>query len=302
MGDLGYAARRIALVFGFAALAACGGAGEEQAAAQKTAPSSGEILDAVVAGAWREEDAARDVYRNPKDTLQFFGLAPDMTVIEIWPGGGWYTKVIAPYIAQGGGVYTAAVPTLAPDPGWRAERLKQFKAAYVGNPDLFGEVRLAEFGKTSPAVAPEGSADMILTFRNVHNWMAGGFAEKAFTDFYAALKPGGVLGVVDHRLPADTEQDPNAASGYVREDVVVAMAEAAGFELADRSDVNANPKDDADHPFGVWTLPPRLRASNYGEDATPEFDHAPYKAIGESDRFTLKFVKPEFGADGALLE
>ncbi len=256
----------------------------------------------VAAGDHRTDEArARDQFRNPVATLDFFGLEPNMTVVEIWPGGGWYTDIIAPYLASANGVYYAA----GFDPNGASERglarIAAYSENFVQQPEIFGEIRVTAFSAQAGAVAPAGSADMVLTFRNVHNWMSGGFTNKAFSDFYAALKPGGILGIVEHRLPTTREPDENARTGYVREDAVIAMATSAGFEFVEASDVNANPADTADHPFGVWTLQPVARTSAFGEDPDPSFDRAPYDAIGESDRMTLKFRKP-IAADGAFLE
>lgn len=253
-----------------------------------TAPETGSLAWAV-AGEWRGDAIARDVSRNPRETLEFFGLDPSGTVIEIWPAGGWYTQILAPWIAANGGTYVAAHFPTAGNPQTQA-----FVDGYVERfaAPLFGEIEVAEFGPETAAIVPDGSADAVLTFRNVHNWMARGFEEKAFADFYAALRPGGILGVVEHRLPASQPQDPRAANGYVQEDYVIALAAEAGFELVGSSELNANPADSADHPFGVWTLPPVSRTSPPGEEPDPEFDRAPFDAIGESDRMTLLFRKP----------
>jgi predicted methyltransferase len=223
------------------------------------------------------QDKARDRYRHPRETLTFFGLKSDMTVVEIWPGGGWYTAILAPYLKPHGKLYEA-VP-----PGPRSDKFRQKMAA---DPGLYGKVIITELGPPDHLdIAPAGSADMVLTFRNVHNWMRGGYAEDVFKAMYQALKPGGILGVVDHRADPKLPQDPKAASGYVRQDYMIKLAEGAGFKLAGESEVNANPKDDRDHPSGVWTLPPTLRLG--------DTDRAKYLAIGESDRMTLKFIKPE---------
>ena len=259
-----------------------------QTAAAVTPPTT---LAEAVAGPWRPDAArARDNWRNPAETLEFFGIDPRWTVLEVWPGGGWYTDILAPWINAAGGTYVAAWPPV--DPGnarataFRDQFLDRFQSP------LYGEVRLVEFGPESGALVAPGGIDAILTFRNVHNFLAAGFAEKAFADFYAALRPGGVLGVVEHRLPSSRVQDPRAASGYVQEDYVIALAREAGFELVARSDINANPADTADHPFGVWTLLPVSRTSPMGEPADPAFDQAAFNAIGESDRMTLLFRKP----------
>lgn len=244
-------------------------------------------------GAWRADQAARDEWRNPQETLEFFGVDPSGTVIEIWPAAGWYTQILAPWIAANDGRYVAAH---FPSDG--SEETDAFLDSYrerFADP-LYGEIEMAEFGPTTGPILTPGTADAVLTFRNVHNWMARGFEQKAFEDFHQALRPGGILGVVEHRLPASMVQDPRAPSGYVQQDYVIALATEAGFEFISSSEINVNPADTADHPFGVWTLPPVARTSPVGEAPDPGFDRAPYDAIGESDRMTLLFRKP----DGAL--
>ncbi|MEK7265534.1 MAG: methyltransferase domain-containing protein [Pseudomonadota bacterium] len=247
------------------------------------------LLDAALNGPARsDDDRARDVWRHPRETLQFFGVEPSMTVVEIWPGGGWYTRILAPYLKSGGGVYYAAqVDPSASDRA--AAAVDRFRSDF-SNADLFGEIKITTLD--TGGIAPENSADAVLTFRNVHNWLSSGKAEDNFKAFYRALKPGGVLGVVEHRANEGAgEEDPS--SGYVRESTVKALAEAAGFEFAGASEINANPKDTKDHPFGVWTLPPVRRSSASSGQEDPDFDRAKYDAIGESDRMTLKFVKPQ---------
>lgn len=262
--------------------------------AEATGPMS---LADVVAGEWRSDDEkARDAWRNPAETLAFFEIDPSDTVVEIWPGGGWYTNVLAPYLASGDGQLIAAVWDVNVFEGERLARIEQriadFKGVYEADADLFGTLEYSAFSAESGPLAEPGTVDAVLTFRNVHNWMGNDYTAKFFTDAYAALKPGGIVGVVEHRLPSSAEQDPRGASGYVHEDFVKAMAAAAGLEFVEGSEVNANPADTADHPFGVWTLPPVSRATDR-EGNTPEgFDAETYKAIGESDRMTLKFVKP----------
>ena len=291
-------------------LAACGGepaATSDAEPAETAAPGNEDILADVLAGDHRTEaERARDQYRNPAETLLFFGVEPDMTVVEVWPGGGWYTQVIAPYLKAGGGTYYAA----SFDPESDNERvqagLAAFRETYVSKPDIYGEITLTALdGET---IAPDGSADAVLTFRNAHNWIGRGTADDYFAKFFRALKPGGVLGVVDHRADgAPTGEDgsdfvyEDGSRGYVLEADIVAIAVSAGFELAGRSEINANPKDTKNHPFGVWTLPPTRRSSAVRGEEDPDFDRSAYDAIGESDRMTLKFVKP-LAADGALLE
>jgi predicted methyltransferase len=246
-------------------------------------------LRALAEGEHRSADnRARNAWRHPVETLEFFGIEPTQTVVEISPGGGgWYTEILAPYLRERGTYYAASFEKDPPEGPAREYFLKgqqAFADKLKSRPDLYDRVIVTEFGPNKQDIAPAGSADLVLTFRNVHGWMGGGFADKAFASFYRTLKPGGVLGVVEHRAKADQPQDPKARSGYVREDHVIALAEAAGFKLDGRSEVNANPKDSADHPAGVWTLPPTLRLG--------EQDREKYQAIGESDRMTLRFVKP----------
>ncbi|MEO1135246.1 MAG: methyltransferase domain-containing protein [Pseudomonadota bacterium] len=295
-----YAGLAAALALG---LAACGGANENDADTNAAAPAAMDNaarIDTVLAGDHRtDEERARDIFRNPKETLLFFGVEPDMTVVEVWPGGGWYTQVIAPYLKTGGGKFIAA--SFSPDGA--SERtlnaLNRYRETYIDNPEIYGDVELTALGE-GHHIAPEGSADVVLTFRNVHSWQGRDMVELAYAEFYRALKPGGVLGVVEHR--ADGAELPRDGSrGYVYTEDAIAFAQAAGFELEAASEINANAADTKDHPFGVWTLPPSRRSSEIRGQEDPDFDRAKYDAIGESDRFTLKFRKP-LAADGALLE
>ncbi len=251
-------------------------------------------LSEILAGDWRsEEERARDEFRNPQETLAFFGLEPGATVVEIWPGRGWYTKILAPYVNQTGGTYYSANFDPNSDRSFVAAALKNFKETFIDQPEIYGAVNNTVFpALEGETIAPAGSADLVVTFRNVHNMVPGGYAEKALTDMYVALKPGGVLGVVDHRLPKSIAQDDEVSSGYLHEDDTIKLIESVGFVFEAASDVNNNPKDTADHPFGVWTLPPTLRSAPRGEDPNPDFDQSSYIAIGESDRFTLRFRKP----------
>jgi predicted methyltransferase len=233
------------------------------------------------------ENRARNVHRHPVETLEFFGLRPDMTVVELVPGGGWYTEILAPYLRERGRYYVAGHERDS-DRDYYIEGNRRLAAKLAARPDLYDRVVVTELGPSRQEIAPAGSADLVLTFRNVHSWMAQGYADRVFAAAYRALKPGGALGVVEHRARTDQPQDPKARSGYVREDAVIAMAEAAGFKLDARSEINANPRDTRDHPQGVWTLPPSLRLG--------ETDREKYLAIGESDRMTLRFVKPAAAA------
>jgi predicted methyltransferase len=272
---------------GAAALTGCNRSDE----AAPAAPASAMTLEEAVAGDWREaEDRARDIWRHPVETLGFFGLKPGMTVVEIWPGAGWYTDILAPYLAASGGKLYAA--NLQPNDPIAIEVVEAYRQKLRARPRLYGDVEITAFGATSGPMAPDGSADLVLTARNVHNWMAAGIVDKAFTDAFSALKPGGVFGVVEHRGSPGGVQDPTAADGYVEQAYVIRLAQEAGFLLDQASEINANPRDTKDHPFGVWTLPPVRRTSARGQPADPAFDSSPYEAIGESDRMTLRFIKP----------
>ncbi|MCA8902370.1 MAG: class I SAM-dependent methyltransferase [Hyphomonas sp.] len=265
-------------------------------AAETAEPAVVDALQAALDSDVRSEaEKARDAWRHPKETLEFFGVEAGDTVLETWPGGGWYTNILAPWLASGGGTLIAAVfdPDAAADEERRARtetRNAEFMANYAD--PKFGTIAWSEFSSVSGPLAEPGSVDVVLTFRNVHNWMGGGYEQKFFADAYAALKPGGVLGVVEHRLPSTGTQDPAAGTGYVHEDYVKTLATNAGFEFAGASEINANPSDTADHPYGVWTLPPVSRSPGEDETAPEGWDPEKYAAIGESDRMTLKFVKP----------
>lgn len=242
-------------------------------------------LKAVIAGDHRTPRyAARDKYRRPLETLMFFGLTPNMTVVEIWPGGGWYTEILAPFL-KGSGAYYAAHRNRDTDNKRLLKFIARYDAKLAAQPEIYGETIVTQLSRKKGAIAPPASADLVLTFRNVHNWMKHGFEAHVFDAMYTALKPGGILGVVEHRADPEEFPDPQALSGYVHEEQVIDMAETAGFTLAGRSEHNANPKDTRNHPKGVWTLPPSLRLKDK--------DRAKYLAIGESDRMVLKFVKPK---------
>lgn len=251
-------------------------------------------LAEVIAGSHRSEaNRARDVFRHPQETLAFFGLAVGQTVIEITPGGGWYTEILAPALMNDG-QYIAAIinPEGVVSEGAKAYYSKSnqaFRDKLAASPDLYGQAQVVEIDMSAPSFGPENSADLVLTFRNVHNWVNQDAAQGMFDGFYKVLKPGGVLGVVEHRARADETRELKevAKTGYFPESVVIEMATQAGFQLAEKSEVNANPDDTKDHPNGVWTLPP---GNNYKD--IPEADQAKYQSIGESDRMTLKFVKP----------
>ena len=261
------------------------------ACATSTRPQSAETtaaadaLERAVADPRRPQgDRARDIYRHPKETLLFFGIRPRMAVVEIWPEPGWYTEILAPFLKDQG-KYTAALAVPRPDDPYITGRLAAFADKFTTHPDVYGRIAVTHFGPGADDIAPPGSADMVVTFRNLHNWMAAGWAPEAFAAMYKALKPGGVLGIVEHRGNPAVPQDPRAKSGYVREDEAIRLIESQGFKLMAQSQINANPKDTKDYPQGVWTLPPFYRLGDK--------DKQVYAAIGESDRFTMKFVKPK---------
>jgi predicted methyltransferase len=230
-----------------------------------------------------ERNVVRDPHRHPAETLAFFGVRADSTVVEILPGsGGYYMEILAPYLQANGRFIAANRDELAISP--YKEDHQKLLDRLKAEPALYGKVLVTKFNADRHEIAPPGSADFVLTFRNLHNWIERGEAEGALRAFHKALRPGGVLGVVDHRGRTDLSQEAQMKNGYVREDYAIALIEKAGFRLAGRSEVNANPKDGKDHPEGVWTLPPTYRLKDQ--------DRAKYAAIGESDRFTLKFVKP----------
>ncbi len=230
------------------------------------------------------EHKSRDKYRHPQQTLDFFDVKDNMTVVEVWPGEGWYTEILAPYLKDKGKLYTAHFSANA-----KSLPIQQSLQAYVAKlhaqPKIYGNVELTVLQPPeSLQIAPDDSADRVLTFRNVHNWMKNDQAPAVFKAMFRALKSGGILGVVEHRNSALKPQDSHAASGYVTEDYVIDLARNAGFEFLAKSEINANSKDTKNYPEGVWTLPPTLRLKDK--------DRKKYLSIGESDRMTLKFIKP----------
>ncbi|MEH1951757.1 MAG: class I SAM-dependent methyltransferase [Nostoc sp.] len=227
-----------------------------------------------------EQNRLRDKYRHPAQTLEFFGLRPNMTVVELWPGGGWYTEILAPFLAPKGQLI---VTNFAPSTSKPALALQEKLAA---NPEIFGKVKVAQINPPNElTLAPENSVDIVVTFRNIHNWVKAGYAEQVYAAAYKALKPGGILGVEEHRALEGTSLQESIKTGYMSEDGVIAAVEKAGFKLVGKSEINANPKDTKDYPGGVWTLPPTLSQG--------EKDRERFLTIGESDRMTLKFIKPK---------
>ncbi len=244
-------------------------------------------LQQVIAGKHRSaEHKARDNYRHPLQTLAFFDVKDTMTVVEVWPGkDGWYTEILAPYLKDKGKLYAAHFSADTDVPYFK-KGIQEFTEKMHQQPMLYGKIEMTALQPPSHLqIAPDGSADRVLTFRNIHNWMKNDQAAAVFNAMYKALKPGGILGVVEHRNTTAKPQDPKAVSGYVSEDYVIELARKAGFEFLAKSEINANSKDSKDYPEGVWTLPPALRLKDKDRDK--------YLAIGESDRMTLKFMKPQ---------
>jgi predicted methyltransferase len=243
------------------------------------------LADAAASPTRAPENRARDGARHPVESLTFWGVRPGDSIIELSPGGGYWTEILAPFAKATGGRFVGTGPDVdVPD---ATERGRAIRKAYE---EKYG-VQTVGLGKSSGPLAPAGSVDFIMTARNIHNWMIQGLLDKVLADSYAALKPGGVFAVEEHRAdPRPMVQD--ARDGYVSEEYVIAAARRAGFVLDARSDINANPRDPKDHPFGVWTLPPSRQSAAFGQPPDPKFDHSRYDAIGESDRMTLRFRKP----------
>ena len=269
---------KLRLVFSLLAGAVATGLAAQAPASPKKAEATAAELSAAIAAPNRTPaNVLRDQYRHPAETLAFFGAKPGDTIVELWPGGGWYTEILAPYLASRG---TLAV---VPPAGRYDERIR----AKIASSPVYSKVQVATFTSGQPTSIAARSADVVLTFRNVHSWLDGDapIADQVFAEAYRVLKPGGTLGVVEHRLPEAAADAKQLTSGYVKVSTVRRLAEAAGFKFVTSSEINANPKDTKDHPKGVWTLPPTLELE--------EKDREKYLAIGESDRMTLKFVKPK---------
>jgi predicted methyltransferase len=299
--------RRMIFTTGFAVMIALTGVSSVDAARAKgkanakaetgatiisPAPISKVAIETAVAGAWRSnDDKARDGARHPVDTLAFWGIRPNMTVVEIRPGGGYWTDILAPYLATGGGklIVTSGDPDKM-TPAQITSR-DRFLKRYQDNAALYGTLGLGVFAANSEKpLAPAGSVDLIISSRNFHGFVLQNIKDYAVKSMFDALKPGGFVGIEQHR--GDARRPQNAASGYMRQDWVISEMRRGGFEFVGSSEINANPADTKDHPFGVWTLPPVLQTAPNGQPANPAFENAKYKAIGESDRMTLLFRKP----------
>jgi predicted methyltransferase len=274
-------------------LAACGPRGPSGA----DAPPEGTLAWAI-AGPWRI-DPQRDEWRHPLQTLLFWGLQGDMTVLEILPGLGWYTAILAPYLRANDGHLIAAGFDPRTTSVAQREVLAAWEARFTHDENLYGDITRTAVTSGDAPLAPANTVDLAILSNSLHTLMAEGIAERVFRGVLAALKPGGAFGVEQHRASSTGLQDPLAGTGYVQEAYVRALAQEAGFEFVAASDLNANPRDDRDHPFGVWTLPPTLRTSPLGQPDDPSFDTSPYRAVGESDRMTLKFRKPSGAASRA---
>jgi predicted methyltransferase len=260
------------------------GASAIASAAEAAAAAPDPVLTAAVTEPGRTATfVARDKARHPAQELAFFGINPKMTVVELWPGGGYWTEILAPYLTKGGGTYYVALN--APGDAEEDKGVERWRTRMAAEKDRLGTIHETTLGRAHFDIAPPGSADLILTFRNLHNWMDGGYAKQAMTACFKALKPGGILGIEEHRGRNDTPQDPKAKDGYVREDYTIALAKKAGFVPDGSSQINANPKDTKDWVDGVWTLPPTLSQGDKDRDR--------YLAVGEADNFVLKFRKPE---------
>lgn len=267
----------------------CQSNGDSKTDAKQDAPQFDSAISTALAGEWRSpENKARDQFRHPRQTLQFFGVSPEKTVVEITPGGGWYTEVLAPMLKDRGR-YVAVLNDATKLPNERSQAFygkmnATLKTRIADNAAVFGTPTFVEIDPAAPVLGESGSADTVLTFRNVHNWVMADQEAAMFEAFFEVLKPGGVLGVVEHRAQPDAELEKIKKSGYLTEAYVINLALKAGFVLDARSEINANPKDTKDYPGGVWTLPPTL--------SQKDKDREKYLAIGESDRMTLRFKKP----------
>ena len=253
------------------------------ATAWAAAPADPALAAALANPARSPASVARDSVRHPVEELTFFGIKPTMSVIELWPGGGYWTDILGTYLNPHGH-YTIALPPPSGD-GEDSKQAQSLRARLAAEKDRVGTVNETTLGRDHFNLAPAGSADLVLTFRNLHNWMDGGYADEAMAAIFKALKPGGILGMEEHRGLNDQPQDPKAKNGYVRQDYAIALAKKAGFVVVASSEINANPRDTKNWPNGVWSLPPSFFEGDK--------DRAKYAAIGEADNFVIKFRKPQ---------
>ena len=292
-----YSAFDVLILLGLLTLLACGQEANDISGSQLDGQSNSQsvpvslpektvsIAQALTGDHRSAENRARDVYRHPIETLGFFELSLDHSVVEIWPGGGWYTEILAPVLRAEGQLYVAGFSSRLRAKFYR-DMIDKLEKKFQAHREIYDRLIVTTFNPPNEIdIAPEASVDRVLTFRNVHNWMVKGEELNAFKAMFRALKPGGILGVVEHRANPEGEQDLQAKNGYVQQDYVIRIAEMAGFEFLQASEINANPKDSKDYPNGVWTLPPRLILGDQ--------DKARYVGIGESDRMTLKFRRPQ---------
>lgn len=273
--------------------AGCASMGAGTAPSQAAAKPDAQ-LQAAIAGPQRTaSNVERDGWRKPGQLLAFWGVRPGGTVLEIAPGAGYWTEILAPFMRATNGRYIATGADLSnPELSQASKDARARFEQRWADASIWGQVSVVNFGPRSGPLGAPNSVDVVFTARNVHNFMANGIWEKTLADTFAVLKPGGVFAVEEHRANPGM-QDPKAESGYVTEAYVIETAQKAGFQLAERSELLANPKDTKDHPFGVWTLPPVKRTAPAGQPANPNFDRTKYDAIGESDRMALRFVKPK---------
>jgi predicted methyltransferase len=283
------------IVLAALAMAVIGACATQSESANAQSNAANAALAASVGGDWRStEDRTRDQYRHPAEALTFWQVPAGGVVVEIGPGGAWWTEILAPYAQQTNGRYIAAFGDLgAPQVTDAARQGRANFQQRFSDASRYGTVEVVDFSRRAGLAMPDNSADFILVARAFHNWArVEGVTDRYMGEFARVLRPGGVLAVEQHRAPAGADVAQTSVNGYVPESYVIDAAARAGLTLAARSEINANPADDRDHPFGVWTLPPVRRSAPDGQPENPAFDHAPYDAIGESDRMTLRFVKP----------
>jgi len=278
----------VALAFAAIACGASSSPPPQSPSPEATAVTEAKLASVITGTQRTADERARDVYRHPRETLEFFGVRESMTIVELSASKGWYTAILGPLLSEKGKLAVTNADPNGPPESEGTKNAKSLLDRFAKDPASFGKVStiVTNWKRDEVSLGPDGSADMVLTFRNLHGWIAGGVADKVLAASFRVLKKGGMLGVEEHRAKPEASTDPKAIgdSGYVPEGLVVKLAEKAGFKLAGASEINANPKDTKDYPKGVWSLPPTLQLG--------DTDKEKYLAIGESDRMTLKFVKP----------